>query len=208
MTKPPYRLMLILLMLAAPSAAFADASISEFSIAAGGSASSVVKPAANQFIGEKTYKLGGPLILGGITVYQSSRVVARTMANLVIDVSDSAVLRHGLVGSFGYHILGGPLNRVESHESATIGSNYPYCLTVVIQPAINIYRFPDTSSSPPRPLNATVLEAFGGLEFTRAFFFDTSIGLSILGSLKSLYVSGDKVSNQTIDALVTWRTAI
>ena len=104
--------------------------------------------------------------------------------------------------------MGGPLNHVERLENATISSGYPYCLTAIFQPSFNRYAFPDSTSKPPKPLNATVLETSVGFEFTRAFFFDTSIGAMVLASLKSFYVTGDKISLQTLDLMVSWRTSL
>jgi hypothetical protein len=194
--------------LCAPERALADASVSEFGVAAGASTMSVQKAPTNEFEGIKTYNLGGPSVLAGVTVFQNSRVSARLLGNMVIDVNDSAVLRYGISSAVGYHLLGGPLYHVETLENATIGNRYPFCLTALFQPSFNRYAFPDSTSTPAKPLNATVLETAVGLEFTRAFFFDSSVGAMILGSLKSFYVTGDRVALQTLDVLVSWRTSL
>ncbi len=188
--------------------ALADASISEFSVGGGVSTMQVRKAPSNEFEGVKVYQLGGPSMLAGVTVYQTSRVTARLLGNIVLDVKDSAVLRYGISSSLGYYVLGGPVTHTERHESATITSNYPYCLTALIQPSFDRYAFPDSSSSPPKPLNSTVLETAAGFEFTRAFYLDTSIGFMALASLKSFYVTGDKISIQSFDFLVSWRTSL
>ena len=194
------------LLWTAPAAA--DARISEFSVSAGWSTISVQKAPANEFEGIKTYSLGGPSLVSGVTVYQTSRVTARLVGNIVIDLEDSAVLRYGISSSLGYYLLGGPVNHTTMHESATISSHYSYCLIALFQPSFDRYAFPDTSSKRPEPLNATVLETSVGLELTHAFYFDTSVGATVLASLKSFFVSGDKIALQSLDLLVSWHTSL
>jgi hypothetical protein len=188
--------------------ALGEAAISEFSMGAGGSVSSIRQTPSNKYDPERLYSLEGPAVMVGITVYQTDRVIARAFGNMVLDIADAAVIRHGLASSLGYHLLGGPLNRVEHHDAATLSSNFSYRLTALLQPAINVYAFPDANSNPPKPLNATVLETSVGFEFMRAFYFDTAIGVQLVGSLKSFYISGDKISIQSFDMIFSWTTSL
>lgn len=188
--------------------AFSDASVSEFSLGVGWAQSNIFRPGKNQYLGETSFSFGGPSGTVGATVYQTSRVVARLSGNVVLDWRDSAVLRYGASAGLGYHLLGGPVSKVQRSENWAVTSSYPYCLTAVIQPAFNAYAFPDSAGDTAHPLKSSILEAFAGLEYTHSFLFDTSIGFMILASLRSFYISGDLISTQSFEGVASWRTAL
>lgn len=197
-----------LLLAFASTNAFAEATLSQFSLGVGRSTILVEKAPGNEFEGVKTYQLGGPSVLGGVSVYQDDRWTSRVLGNLVLDINSSSVLRYGISSSIGYLIMGGPIARLERHESATMTSYYPFCLEVIFQPSFNRYAFPDVSSDRPEPLNATVLETAIGIEFTKMVWGSSAIGAEALVSLKSFFVSGDKISLQSLDLLFSWHTSI
>lgn len=187
--------------------AFADAAITEFSLGAGFTETLIRRPPKNAFDEGKSYNVSGPTVVGGATVYQTDRIVARLVLNTLIDFNDSTVVRYGAAGALGYHVWGGALSRTQSFPGASVTTLSDQCVTVLLQPALNSYAFPDTSNNS-KPLKATVLETSVGGEYSHRLGAETSLSAVVLGSLKSFYVSGDQISIKSFDLLINWRVSI